>query len=157
MINYLQNKEKRHGFSFIEILVVVTIIGIISTIGMVTYTEFLKKSRDAKRKGDLEQIRASLEMYKSKNDSYPLTSEVTFGGDICDDPPTCTSGIYYLRKVPNDPKTAQYTYYYESNGIDYTLGAYLEQSSTSSCGDCAIVGATSCNYCMGPYGQIVPP
>jgi general secretion pathway protein G len=66
-------RTKEKGFSFIEILVVVTIIGIIATIGLVTYTEFLKQSRDAKRKGDIEQIRAAIEIYKTTN-SYRLST-----------------------------------------------------------------------------------
>lgn len=147
------NTNKMNGFSFIEILVVVTIIGIIASIGMVTYTEFLKQSRDAKRKGDIEQIRAALEMYKSTNNSYPAS--ITFGGDICDDPPACASGVYYLRKVPNDPKPDLYTYFYSSaGGADYTIAAFLEQGSSSSCFDCDIISTAACNYCMGPYGQL---
>lgn len=139
------------GFSFIEILVVVTIIGIISAVGMVTYTEFIKQSRDAKRKGDLEQIRGALEVYKSKNNVYPLS--ISFGGDLCD-PGGCNDGTY-LKKIANDPKTGSYVYYYLSaTGSDYTLGAHLEQGSTSDCGTNCGGGVQVCNYCLGPYGQL---
>ncbi len=139
----------KKGFSFVELLVSVTIIGILATVGIVTYTEFVKSSRDAKRKGDLEQIRGALEMYRSKNSSYPVS--ITFGGDICDPAPGgCTSGTY-LKTIPKDPKSTL-NYYYTSDGLTYTLGAYLEQGSTSDCGtNC---GGVICNYCMGPYGQL---
>ncbi len=151
-------RRKEKGFSFIEILVVVTIIGIISTIGLVTYTEFLKQSRDAKRKGDIEQIRAAIEIYKSNNNTYP-TIDITNQTDICDDMPACASGVYYLRKVPDDPKndTYEYVYFSPPGGTDYTLCAFLEQEqeNPSSYGDCNKTAASeACNYCMGPYGQI---
>lgn len=143
------------GFSFIEILVVVTIIGIIATLGMVTYTEFLKQSRDAKRKGDIEQIRAAIEMYRSNSATGSYPASLTFGGDICDDPPACSSGVYYLRTIPNDPIKTDTYYYTYLGGSDYILGARLEQGSTSDCGlHCGQGGNETCNYCMGPYGQL---
>jgi len=148
------NKNTQKAFSFIEILVVVTIIGILATFAVVTYSEFVKQSRDAKRKGDLEQIRAAVEMYKSKNNIYPLTAAVVIGSSLCDPGPDCASGTY-LQKIPADPKPTTYTYYYFSaTGSDYVIGAYLEQPSTSSCGNCSLGLPAACNYCMGPYGQL---
>lgn len=148
-------KKNNTAFSFIEILVVVTIIGIIASVGMVTYTEFIKQSRDAKRKGDIENIRGAIEMYKSKNNTYPLTVELDLAnqGSICDPSPgDCDSGTY-LQKLPKDPKS-DYIYYYTSDGTTYVLGTYLEQGGTSDCGtnNCGV--STDCNYCMGPYGQL---
>lgn len=152
----MKNIRSREGFSFIEILVVVTIIGIITTIGMVTYTGFMKQSRDAKRKGDLEQIRGALEMYKSKNNVYPTALDLATPGGVCDPLPGTEC---YLTKLPKDP-AATYTYYYSgvADGSTYTLGALLEQAagSPTTCGDCNknTPPIKACTYCMGPFGQL---
>ncbi|MEN9327752.1 MAG: hypothetical protein RI947_560 [Candidatus Parcubacteria bacterium] len=141
---------KKDAFTLVEILVVATIIGLLASVGLFSYTQFSKQSRDAKRKSDLEVVRSALELYRSSNNTYPLS--VTWGGDICD-PGGCIDGTY-LKNIPNDPKASQnITYYYTSDGIDYTLGASMEGSDTNSCGDCnSGAGTQSCNYCVGPYG-----
>lgn len=142
--------KKAHGFTLVEILVVVTIIGMLAAIGLFTYGQFSKQSRDARRKSDLEVIRSAVELYRSSNNAYPLS--ITFGGDICD-PGGCASGTY-LKTVPNDPRSnSGATYYYTSTGSDYTLGATTEVVSSSSCGDCSTsTGTQACTYCLGPYG-----
>lgn len=130
----------KKAFTLIEILVVVTIIGLITSIAVVSYTSINKNSRDARRKADLEQIRAALEMYRSNNNSYP---------DALD---TLTTLPVYIQSVPTDPKSASYSYYFTSSGSDYTLGAYLE-SSASVCVAAPNCGSGGCTYCLGPYGQ----
>lgn len=142
--------HRNKGFTLVEILVVATIIGLLASVGIFSYVQFSKQSRDAKRKSDLEVVRSAVELYRSSNNTYPLS--VTWGGDICD-PGGCVNGTY-LQGVPNDPKAStDATYYYTSDGSDYTLGASMESSSTSTCGDCnSGAGTQSCNYCVGPYG-----
>lgn len=130
----------KKGFTLIEILVVVTIIVLLTGTAIVTYSAFLKQSRDAKRKADLEQIRASLEMYRSNNDTYPTT-------DLSE----LTAPTVYIQSIPTDPKDPDYTYYYSGTASDYTLGAYLEL--TSSCPVTISCTVANCNYCVGPYGQ----
>lgn len=60
------------GFTFIELIVVVTIMALLSGVGAVSYTQFNKQARDAKRKTDLETMRSSLELYKSTYGKYPI-------------------------------------------------------------------------------------
>lgn len=136
--------KKGKGFTLIEILVVVTIIGLLTLTAVVTYTAFLKQSRDAKRKADLSQVSAALEMYRSNSDTYPVGSVWATTLNILKTP------VVYIQSLPSDPKSAIYSYYYTGSLSDYTLGAYLEGGGTTCvAGQCG----GNCNYCLGPYGQ----
>lgn len=134
----------KKGFSFIEILVVVTIISLLTAVAVASYSTFLKTSRDAKRKTDLEQVRAALEMYRSTVDTYPVGSVWSTTLNIL------TTPVTYIQRLPTDPKNPTYTYYYTGSISDYTLGTYLEGGGTNCMGgQCG----GNCNYCVGPYGQ----
>lgn len=141
---------KKIGFTLIEILVVSTIIALLAAVGMVTYTQINKQSRDAKRKADLEQIRAALEMYRSDSDNNQY-----YSGSFNDNCQNIGWLTDYISTLPDDPKSGSgYYYWCVISANDYTVAAYLE-SSQSVCGlgltySC---GPNNCNYCLGPYGQ----
>lgn len=124
--------RSERGFSFVELLVVVTIIAVISGIAMVSYQSTNKNARDSKRKADIEQVRSALEICRAETRSYPAS--ITFGGSL-----TC-SGQTYLNPVPLDPKNGQ-------TGFGYTY----TQLSTTEYQLCALTmeaaGATS-PYCV---------
>lgn len=152
-----QSNNRITGFTLIEILVVATIIGLLAAAGAVSYSQFVKQSRDAKRKADIEQIRAAVEMYRSNNGSYPLNGSGVGKVDVtaCSTSGlTDSAGNTYLSKTPNDPKCSTIKYYYSSDGTTYSIAARLEGSSVGSCiaSDACGVGYY-CNYCLGPYGQ----
>ena len=93
-----------------------TIIGIIFASGIVSYTSITQRSRDAKRKSDIEAIRQSLEMCRSLSGVYPMDIVNTV---------TCTTGEVLMTSVPNDPKpcpAATYTYI-RPTSVTYTLTA----------------------------------
>lgn len=116
------------GFTFIELLVVITIVGIIFAAAAVAYGAVTVRSRDARRKTDLELIRQALEMCRSISGSYPTADIYTEGGISCG-----ASGPVTLLNVPVDPKPANacsYTY----NRIDattYSLSACMETDSST--------------------------
>ncbi len=109
-------QKKQKGFTFIELLVTVTIIMVLTAIGIVSYQATNQKARDARRKADLEAIRSALEICRTETGAYPATIDTTV---------TC-NGTVYLSRVPTDPKSGltgfSYTYTRNSN-TTYSLCA----------------------------------
>ncbi len=129
--------QRPRGFTFIEILVVVTIIAILTTIAVVSYQSVSKRSRDAKRLSDLEQVRAALELCRSEEGSYPLSINFSnpSSGLVCG---TNT----YLNPLPKDPKDGQsaggsaiyrYVYAYQA-ATQYVLCGNLEDVTQCATG-----------------------
>lgn len=128
--------KKQNGFTLIELLVATTIIAVLIAVGTVSYTSVSRKSRDTKRKSDIEQVRAALEMYRADYGNYPLVE-----GDL--------ESLSYIPKIPVDPKNVRYLY--TSCGVapcyTYTVQTTLEGDSTDTNGrTCTPTGTY--NYCM---------
>lgn len=111
------------GFTFIELLVVITIIGIVFASGIVSYSSITTRSRDARRKADLESIRQSLEMCRSLTGIYPTSIYEDDSSLSCG-----LSGPVLMKKTPLDPRlcisagTDEYTFSRTSD-TTYTLVA----------------------------------
>jgi type II secretion system protein G len=141
----------KRGFTLIELLIVITIIGVLSVLFINTSTTNLKRGRDARRKSDLESIRAAIETYRSDCNSYPAS--LSFGGSLSGDGSTvnCPSTNVYMSKIPQDPTVGR-SYLYYSSGITYQLCASLETGTGSvTCGGSSSCGSGTCNY------QVVNP
>lgn len=65
--------KTKKGFTLIELLVVIGIIGILSTIGAVSFGSARGKARDAKRISDARQIQSLVEVRGSTYDGYYVT------------------------------------------------------------------------------------
>jgi prepilin-type N-terminal cleavage/methylation domain-containing protein len=66
--------ERREGFTLVELLVVVSIITILSSVGLVVFNGTAARARDTKRKEDLKNIAYSLFIYYQSNNRFPCTS-----------------------------------------------------------------------------------
>lgn len=107
--------SRKNGFSFLELLVTMTIIGVLAVAGIVSYRMALSRSRDNKRRADLEQIRAALEMYRADEGEYP--GSLSSGGSISGPAGT------YMESVPFDPEGDSYSYTPDSPPTSYELCA----------------------------------
>jgi len=120
---------KQQGFTLIEIIVVVVIIGILATF---VAPKFLGKTDDArvvKARNDIKALEGALDLYKLDNYAYPTTDQ---GLDALINPPSSDPAPAnwqkggYVKKLEKDPWQREYLYLSpgEHGEIDiYSLGA----------------------------------
>lgn len=112
---------KKNGFTLLELLVVIGIIGILLALITVSFTSAQRQSRDSRRRQDLAAIQNALEQYYSENSfSYPVCV-----GDISTVCSVQLSG-YFSGGIPTDPLgTNEYTI--DSSSTQYTVTAIPEK------------------------------
>ena len=72
--------NKKNGFTLVELLIVIAIIGIVTMIASSSFASAQKKSRDASRKASLKSLSDALNMYYADFGLFP--SSITFGGQL---------------------------------------------------------------------------
>ncbi len=65
---------KKRAFTLFELLVSISIIGILIAVASMSYGSAQKKARDTRRIEDLKSIQKAMEMYYSNNNSYPTNN-----------------------------------------------------------------------------------
>ncbi len=123
------HSRKQQGFTLIEIIVVVVIIGILATF---VAPKFLGRTDDAritKAKNDIQALESALELYKLDNFTYPTTDqglEALITQPSSDPVPGNWKQGGYIKKLQKDPWQRDYLYLSpgEHAEIDiYSLGA----------------------------------
>ena len=114
-----QNKSQL-GFTLIELMVVVAIIALLSSVAMIAAVNAQSKSRDVRRLSDLTQMNTALGLYFSTYYGYPSTTGLPGGivpafAAMLPNPPLPPDGAcgqtIYPAPVPGNVTGSSYYYY----------------------------------------------
>lgn len=133
-------KKKQMGFTLIELMVVITIIGILASIVLVSLDSARVKARDVRRLADLRQVALGLEFYIDEYRHYPpITGATTPAArwqklkDCLEGKAACTDNTgaqQFMAIAPQDPLatgTFQYDYSPNASQGSFVLKAILEK------------------------------
>lgn len=124
------NSMKNKGFTLLELLVVIGIIGILVSLMTVSYSSAQRSARDSRRKQDLTSIQNAMEQYYAQNGyKYPGCS-CTDGATSCC--AALTAPFNYFSgtgAAPVDPLSTSH-YVYSGDTTQYTVKATMEKDGS---------------------------
>jgi len=126
------SKKQINAFSLLELLVVISIMGLLIAMGAVAFATVQQRGRDAKRRADMQGIQKAFEQYNAVNSSYEACS-------------TMATSEYLPAGLPTDPQPSK-SYVIGASNCDadgYCICAELEGDGT---GNADAPTDTSCNF-----------
>jgi len=126
----MRNKNK--GFTLIEMLVVIAVIGLLASLILVGLSSFRTRGRDTRRVADTKEVQNGLELYYMKNGAYPIVS----GGNASarwDSLRTSLTGAGIgINDIPQDPTAPTRSYDYQSDGQHYVVAVTIEDPDANT-------------------------
>ena len=129
MVELKMKKYKQSGFTLIEVIVVLVILGILASIVVPNVISRTDQAQIVKAQQDIRALESALQLYRVDNFAYPTTDQGLEA--LAEKPSTGPEAKNwqkggYIKKVPQDPWQNDYQYISPGNQGDfdlYSLGA----------------------------------
>jgi prepilin-type N-terminal cleavage/methylation domain-containing protein len=134
-------RKENKGFTIIELLIVIVVIGILAAIGFVAYGNVTKSARDSDRQADASALAKKAEEYYAGNGVYPTFAQLGAMEGIDAKTTTSPSGnafedggatISTCTNVPNSKANDHYCYSVDGTGSQMSIGYWDEKSGTTA-------------------------
>ncbi len=131
----------QRGFTLLEIMVVVAIIAILSTVVVLNLVGKTHEASVARAKGDIQALTSALQLYKLDNFSYPSTQQGLEalqqrpGGE-----PPAPNWKRYVDRLPDDPWGKPYQYLNPGQHGDFDVYSMGADGRTGGEGEAADIG-----------------
>ncbi len=112
-VQFSASRRTQSGFTLIEIMVVVVILGILAAIAVPNIMSNPEQARETRAEHDIRTIESQLEMYRLDNHRYPTTDqglEALVERPTSEPEPADWKDGGYMRSVPSDPWGNEYQY-----------------------------------------------
>ena len=123
---------KKHGFTLLELLVVIVIIGLLAGYVAPRYFSQVGKSETQVARAQIDSLEKALDHYRLEHRRYPTTEEGL-----------AALGPFLKKAVPNDPWGRPYVYRVPGQkGSDFELFSYGRDGKAGGAGEDADIGLT---------------
>ena len=122
-----RKRRRADGFTLIELIVVITIIGILATTVVVNFLPRAEEAKFSRVKVDMNSIDQAVGMFKLDYNRNPESLEELMNPPVGNDGRTRSR---YLKENPIDPWGTEYEYYSESGRIYVTSYGPDQQQGT---------------------------
>lgn len=141
----MPRRQQQAGFTLIEIMVVILILGLLATLVVQSLRGATDKAKRTKAMADIAELKTALDRYYIDTGAYPSTDQ---GLQALVTPPTQQAGpgggggdeTGYVRRVPSDPWNNPYVY--QSDGNTYTLKSLGADGAEGGAGKNADIDAS---------------
>lgn len=118
--------ENYKGFTLLELLIVIAVIGVLARIVVVSFPAASKRARDATRRSDIKQYQTAMETYINRS-----TTGSFYANSGTPDSTDCGTSNLKMSACPVDPKST-WNYTLNSTATGYIIYAQLEQPNDST-------------------------
>lgn len=133
------HKRRSSGFTLLELLVVMVIIGLLAAYVGPRYFSQLGKSERGTAKAQIEGLGKALDAYRIDTGRYPTTEQGLGALVVKPNDEPKWNGPYLQKAVPPDPWGRAYVYRAPGQGGDFDLISYAKDGQPGGDGDAADV------------------
>jgi len=152
----LKSYKRQEGFTIVELLIVIVVIGILAALVITTFTGIQQRARNTERETDIKAIHGQVEAYYAENGVYPTLANLNtatwrtsnmkgLDGEALKDPKGSGTGTATSDSAPYQLASAAaanvYAYVVTPSGCD----------NTSTGGDCTGYTLTATKEGGGTY------
>lgn len=164
VLNNIKSIRKDRGFTIVELLVVIVVIGILAAITIVSYTGVTARANAAKAVSNAQAVQAVAESINADNSKYPITTgefatlssvaRIPAGLTIGVTAPTTDNGTttFQLFKLTTGPTTGGRVIFWDYNKA-HLCNVLTGNTNGSTVDSCLFWGAATSASAFDPFAN----